>query len=348
MPTMDIFNDDAFTCVSITQALEKVPFQPNLLGSLGIFEPVPVTTDKVGIEKRDGVLSIIQTSERGAPLEDRDVDKRDIRDFRTRRIAKGSTIQAASIQNLRAMGSETELESVQREVMRRYAGPTGILRDVEMTWEFMRLGAIQGIVLDADGTTIYNWFTQWGISAPSAINFALTTAATAVRKKCAQVIRAMQVASKGAWTPTTQVHAICGDTFYDNLVDHADVKATYNNWAAAADLRQDMTYRAFSFGGITFHNYRGADNFSDSGTSGTAAFGVKSTEAKFFPVGAPGVFQVAYSPLESMDYVNTPGMPVYGMIVTDKDRGFWARPEVYSYPLFMCTRPEMLQKATDH
>lgn len=349
MPALNIFDSDAFSCVEITQALEKVPFQPNLLGQLGIFESVPVSTETVAVEKRDGVLSIIQTSERGAALEDRDVDKRDIRDFRTRRIAKGSTIQAASIQNLRAMGSQTELESVQAEVMRRYAGPTGILRDIEMTWENMRLGAIQGIVLDADGTTIKNWFTEWGISAPSAINFALTTAATNVRGKCAQVVRAMAKAAKGAWIQgVTEVHALAGDTFWDNLIDHPTVRDTYLNWTAAADLRQGMAYGDFRFGGIVWHNYRGADNFSDSGTSGTAAMGIKSTEAKFFPVRAPGVFQVAFSPLESLDYANTPGLPVYGLIVRDEKRNFWVRPEAYSYPLFMCTRPEMLQKATDH
>jgi hypothetical protein len=346
MPTMDIFNQDAFNCVSVTQALEKVPFQPSLLGQLGIFEPVPVRTDVVAVEKRDGVLSIIQTSKRGAPLEDRAVDKRSVRNFNTSRIAKGSTLYAATVQNMRAMGSETELESVQAEVMRRYAGPTGLLRDIELTWENMRLGAIQGIVLDADGSTIYNWFTEWGLSAPSAINFALGTAATNVRGKCSQVERLMRKASKGAWIPgRTQVHALAGDTFYDDLIDHPTVRDTYLGWAAAADLRQGGAYSAFSFGGITWHNYRGTDDFSDSATSGTAAIGIKSTEAKFFPVNAPGVFQVAHSPLESFEYVNTPGMPVYGMVVQDKERGFWARPEAYSYPLFMCTRPEMLQKA---
>lgn len=346
MPTMDIFNNDAFNCVTLTQALEKVPFQPNLLGQLGLFEPVPVRTDTVMVEKRDGVLAVIQTSERGAPLADRAVDKRNVRNFNTSRIAKGSTLYAATVQNLRAMGSETELESVQTEVMRRYAGPTGILRDIELTWENMRLGAIQGIVLDADGSTIYNWFTEWGVSAPSAINFALGTTGTNIRKKCAEVIRAIARGAKGAWIQgRTQVHALAGDTFYDDLIDHPNVRESYLNWQAAADLRQGAAFGAFTYGGITWHNYRGTDDFSDSATSGTAAVGIKSTEAKFFPVGAPGVFQVAYSPLESFEYANTPGMPVYGMVVQDKERGFWARPEAYSYPLFMCTRPEMLQKA---
>lgn len=66
---------------------------------------------------------------------------------------------------------------------------------------------------------------------------------------------------------------------------------------------------------------------------------------KFFPVGAPGVFQVAYSPAETFDYVNTPGLPVYGMTIPDRDRNAWVRVEQYSYPLHICTRPEMLLRA---
>lgn len=347
MPTMDIFDNDAFSAVSLTQAIDKIPYQPNLLGQLGIFETVNVPTEDVAIEMRDGALSIIQTSERGAPLEERQNEKRNIRKFMTNRIAKGSTIYANTVQNIRAFGELNELEAVEAEVMRRYAGPTGLLRDVELTWENMRLGAIQGVVKDADGSTIYNWFTEWGITPPSAINFALGTASTNVRKKCAQVIRTMSKAAKGAWVSNvSNVHALAGDEFFDDLIDHPTVRETYLSWSAAAELREGKAFGGFTYGGITWHNYRGADDFDDGASSGTAAIGIKSNEAKFFPVGAPGVFQAAFAPLESLEYANTPGLERYGMIVRDRDRNFWARPEVYSYPLFLCTRPEMLLKAT--
>jgi hypothetical protein len=34
-------------------------------------------------------------------------------------------------------------------------------------------------------------------------------------------------------------------------------------------------------------------------------------------------------------------------MLRDRDRDFWVRPEVYSYPLFICTRPEMLLEAKE-
>lgn len=340
MPTMDIFNADAFSTFSMLEAVEKVPFQPNLLGSLGIFEDEPIRTEAIGIEERAGVLSLIQTSQRGAPLGQRDTEKRKLRDFRTSRIAKSSTIYAHEVQNIRAMGNETELMSVQGEVARRLAGPTGLMRDVELTHENMRLGAIQGIVTDADDSVIYNWYDEFDVAQPTEIDFDLDAASPAsgvIRGKCSTVVRQMMRAAGGAFLPSTRVMGLCGDTFWDQLTGHSEVRQTYLNTMEAKELRAGNAFESFSYGGITWVNYRGTDDAS------TVA--VTATQAKFFPVGAPGVFKVAWSPLESMEMANTLGMPVYPVIVRDLERDFWVKVEAYSYPLFVCTRPLMLQRA---
>lgn len=334
MASMDIFNDDAFSMVQLTQALEKTDYLPQTLGEMNIFEPDPVRTLSVAIEKRENVLSLIQTTARGAPMEEVDRSLRDIRDFRTVRIAKGDTINADEIQSIRAFGSETEFMAVQSEVATRMSK---IRNDMELTHENMRLTAVQGILTDADGATIKNWFTEWGITQATEIDFALGTATTLVRGKCQEVIRNMRRASRGAWTPSTQVHALCDDAFFDALIDHALVRDTFLNWAAATEVRTNQAFETFPYGGIFFHNYRGTDDNS------TVA--IATDKAKFFPVNAPGVFKVAYSPAETFDFVNTPGQEVYAMIVPDRDRNAFVRVEEYSYPLHICTRPEMLQRA---
>ena len=185
MATMDIFNADAFSAVELTAAIEKVPHRPQLLGSLELFAPRPVRTETVAVEERSGTLALIQTSQRGAPLDERATEKRNIRDFRTLRIAKGDTVTASEIQNIRSFGTESELMQVMDEVMRRLAGPTGLMSEVELTHENMRLGAVQGIVTDADGSTIIDWYSAFGVTQPSEIDFDLdnaTPASGAVRK----------------------------------------------------------------------------------------------------------------------------------------------------------------------
>lgn len=342
MASMDIFNANPFSAVQLTSAVDKVPYQPTYLRSLGIFTPCPVRTETVAVEERSGTLNLIPTSPRGADIQEQGTGERKIRDFRTLRIAKGATIGASQIQNIRAFGSESELLGAMDEVMRTLAGPTGLRSQVELTHENMALGAVQGVVTDADGSTLYDWFSEFGISQDAEIDFDLdnaTPASGAVRKKCNQVVRQMQVAAAGAWVPgRTYIQALCGDAFWDDLTAHSEVRETYLNTMQAADLRDNnLPFETFRYGGILWANYRGTDD-------GTTV-AINSNNAKFFPVNAPGVFEVAFSPLESLGFANTPGKEHYSLIVRDKDREMWIRPEMYSYPLHICTRPKMLQRA---
>jgi len=341
MAEIDIFNDDAFGLVELTAALEEVEYLPQWLGQIGIFESRAVRTETVAIEKRDQELTLIQTSPRGAPPVPQNQRKRDIRDFRTSRIFNADHLTAAEVQGIRAFGSETEFEQVQTEVLQRQIQ---LRNNQELTHEHMRLGAIQGIVLDADGTTLYNWFNEWSISQPAeeTINFA-TLIDGKFRAYCNNVIRTMQKAARGAWQPGTQVWALAGDEFYDALVQAAEVRTTYLGWTAAADLRGQngsgivMPWDVFNFGGIYWQNYRGTDDGSK--------VGVSSKQVKFFPRGSPGTFLRVNSPGETFDTVNQPGQEFYPMVIPDDKRNAYVDLELYSYPLYICTRPRMLLRA---
>lgn len=339
MATMDIFNGDAFSLVSLSQAVDNTDYKPELLGSLGIFTPDPVRSKKVFVDQRDGELALVQTSPRGAPVEELARDSRKAISFEVPRIAKGITIYAAEVADWRAFGTESEQTVVATEYNRRMER---IRRDIELTHENMRLGALQGKLLDADGSTIYNYFTEFGVTEAAAVSFELDVATTDVRGICNSIVRSMSRSSKGAFTSSTQVHALAGDAFYDALIAHPLVRDSYLGWAAASELRQGNAFQAFTFGGITFHNYRGTDDAS------TVA--VATDEVKLFPVGAEGVFTHIMAPAdEFMPYVGAPGQNVYSMNVRDtaytpNDR--WVRNEQYSYPLFMCSKPNCLRKGT--
>ena len=343
MATMDIFNSDAFSMVSLTEALNEQAFQPSFLRNPGIFTPKRVRTETVAIESKAGVLSLIPTSPRGAAPESSSAGKRTLRDFRTVRIAKSDRITASELANIRAFGSETELMQVQAEVADRLNGPAGLMRDIELTWENMMLGAIQGQVVDADGSVIEDYFDAFGVTQDAEIDFDLDNASPAsgaVRKKCNQVVRQMMKAAAGAWVPgRTMVEAVVGDAFWDDLVAHPEVRETYLGTQQAADLRNDvgMAYEQFVYGGIRWINYRGTDDGS------TVAVG--TDKAKFYPVNAPGAFLMAYSPGEFFDTINLPGQDVYSLVIPDQKRNASVDVEVYSYPLPIATRPKMLQRA---
>lgn len=331
----DIFNQNAWGVIEVQeQIVERVEFKPQLLGSLNLFSPIYSRSRVIGIADRNGALALIPTSANGAPLEELIPQGARLRTMEASRLAKGSTIYSIELAGVLALPFEDQTVEVAEEVTSRTAQ---IKDDLELTWEHMRFGAIQGKVLDADNSTvIVDWFAFWGIAEPTEINFALATEATDVRKKCREVKRTMRKAAKGAWTPGTKVGALVGDTFFDLLVNHPQIKETKLGTERAPTLENIEGYSSIEIEGVVFINYQGTDDGS------TIAIG--SEKARFFPIGARNAFQVGWAPAsEFKPYLNKRGQEFYGLVLSDTSgRDEWDRVELYSYPLFICTRPEML------
>ena len=128
------------------------------------------------------------------------------------------------------------------------------------------------------------------------------------------------------------------NTFWDQLIAHTEVRATYLNQVAAAELRGDSHTGELEFGGIRFKHYLGTDDNS--------TVKVPTGTCKFFPVDVAGDFwQVVLTPGEFFDTINLPGQELYALTIPDRDRNAFVQLEVYSYPLFVCTRPLALQRA---
>lgn len=338
MLTMDVFNQDAFSAISLSAAVDKLDYIPDTLGSIpGLFVPDPVRTQAIWIEERATGAVILPFSPRGSAPHQNGGDQRKARAFSTQRIGDASRITASELADIRAFGSETELQTLQGEVARRQQK---IKQNFQMTFEYHRFNCVTGaVVKDANGDEVYNWATEFSQSIPAELDFDLdngSPAEGAVRKKCTAVRRSILKGLKGVGTPRTII-GICGDAFWDDLTSHPEVVKTFTGWAAASDLRnnQGNAWSTFRYGDIEFVNYRGTDDGS---------FGVGTDKCKFFPVGA-GIFRWAMSPGERFDHLGTLGQETYSAIVTDKDRNSWADVEVYSYPLPVCTMPGALHQA---
>lgn len=339
--TMDVFRQDAFAATTMTAVVDKIGYIPSFLGDLpGLFTPMPVSTTQVFIEERGTQAALIQTSARGAPPNQSGNEKRKVYSFSTVRLAKQSRIMADQLQGIRAFGSTTEMQSLQGEVARRQFL---MKSDIALTMENLRLSCVQGVVLDADGSTIADWPTALGQTIPAEVNFDLANtnpASGAVRKVCTQVTRSVKRAlKKGQASEMVQVVGLCGDNFWDDLTGHTEVRQTYLNTQAAADLRTGLSFEQFQYGGILFINYRGTDD--------ATTVGINTDKVKFFPmpqIAGTSIFQMAYAPAERFEFVNTPGLPLYSWIVPDDDRDMFADIEMYTYPLPVCVLPSALHR----
>lgn len=339
MAHIDVFNADPFSMAELTAAVNKIPRIPTLLGDMGLFTPKSIRTEIASFDQNAGSIGLIQTSARGAPLDGRTRDVRTMRHLSAPRIAKSDSLHASELASLRAFGTESELAVVQTEVAARMASLVG---DVNLTWENMRLGAIQGIVTDADASTIYSLYTLFDVTQQAEVDFDLDNASPAsgaLRLKCSAMVRACRRAAANGWIRgRTYLAALCDDTFWDQLIAHTEVRATYLNQIAAAELRGDASSGVLDFGGIKFMHYDGTDD--------NTTVKVPTGTAKFFPVDTAGDFyQAVLTPGEFFPTINQPGQPLYALTIPDRDREAFVQLEVYSYPLFICTRPASLGRA---
>jgi hypothetical protein len=328
---LDVFKGDAFSFTNLVAAINRIPFVPTRIGRMGLFSSEGVNTTSVAVEMQAGVLTLVPAAPRGSRGPSKNVEKRTVRDFRTVHLPQSVEVMADEVQGIRVFGSESETETAMALLQKKMAVAR---RDLDLTHEWQRIGALKGVVLDADGVTvIYNYFTEFGL-AQQTQNFAFSVDATKVRGVCNAVARKIED-KLGGLMMVGGIHAFVGKTFFDALIDHPAVRDTYLGSGQSSELRRGLRMN-FEFGDIVFEEYRGS--------VGGNAF-VADDEGYAFPLGVPELFKTFYAPAPYMDTAGTNGLPFYmkGRAM-DFDKGLDY--EVQSNPLHMNTRPEAVVKLT--
>lgn len=336
MPGLDIFNGNAFTMQSLTARLLDRAHRPMRLGEMGLFQAEGIRTTDVSIERQGNTIQLVQSSKRGGPAVQNTKDNRTLRKFETVRIAIEDSITADEVQNVRAFGSESEVDTFQAEVDRR---STRMSDSISVTEEFQRIGALKGLILDADGSTILDLNTAFGVSAQTEVDFAMASGDSAtersLRDKISAIIRTIEDELEGL--PYSGIHAMCSSQFFDDLVGHNAVKGAYQGFQAGAQVlseRVARTGRFFIWGGVTFEEYRGK--------IGSVSY-VADDKAHFFPLGVPDLFITRYAPAEYIDTVGTIGLPRYVVMNPDgTDPKHKRTVRVQSQAIHLMTRPRAM------
>lgn len=338
---LDVFRQNAFSVTSMTDAINKIPFTPGRAGQLIEWNERGVNTLSIMIEEKNGVLSILNPTPRGGPGAAIDKQKRTARLLAIPHYQRDDAVYADEVQGVREFGQEQSTMTVQSLINSRMSEH---VRDLDLTLEYQRVGAVKGIILNGDGSTLYNLFTEFGVVQETEVDFDLDAAspvAGALRKVCATTTR--KVADNLGGSPFYGVHAICGDAFFDDLMAHTEVRASYTNTDMAKVLRdgyvypnnEQKVYGAFEFGGIVWENYRGI-------YSGTSKI-VDTDKCHIFPMGAPGLFRTVYGPADYVETVNTIGLPRYAKQYAMQS-GKGVELEMQMNALSYCTRPKTLIK----
>lgn len=326
---MGIFDSDIFTMASLTAAINEVTYVPSQIGDANLFGAEGISTTHLVIEKDGDSLGLVEAKPRGAPGSVVSGTKRSGISFQAAHLPTTATVLADEVQNIRAFGTEDGEQAVQTVVNNRLSR---MAQRIDMTHEYHRLGAIQGLVLDSDATTVlYDLFTSFGMTQ-TTIGMALDTTTTKLQGKALDIHEAIEEALGGL--SYTGVTVRCGKSFWRKFVTHASVKDAYERWQAGAQLRADPR-APFPFGGLFWERYRGG---------GTVK--IADTEAYASPEGVMDLFITRFAPGDYMDTVNTLGLPFYSSSkVLDHNKG--VELEAQSNPAHLCTRPKANIKLTE-
>lgn len=338
---LDIFHQEEFQATQMTELVEDIDYVPYEIDAMGVFETEYLRTTTVTFYQRQGQLVRVPTTERGTPEPTRPRNGAILKQIEGHRLAERDTVRASEVQNLLApqLPQATRLANAQELVAERQAT---LVDDINYTKEFHRLGALQGVVYDADGTTILDdWFDLWGITRPTDITFdfaafkALEDQGDLRGLIEGQVVTPMMRALKRRRRPGTEVHSLCGDDFWTALSSSPAYERTMLTDAMRQALNNDRSWETITMGGVTFHHYFGSDD---------KALEIADNEAIFFPMGAKDVFKEYYLPGEGMNDINQKGLELYSVTSPDYRPNLmeWVDIYVKSYPVYACLCPQAL------
>lgn len=332
------FESPAFNMAALTAAINILPNRYGRLDELGIFAPKPVRTRTVIVEEKAGVLTLLPSLPPGSPGTVGVRGKRTLRSFVIPHIPHDDVVLPEEVQGLRVFGTESEFQSI-ANVLTEHLDTMRAKHAA--TLEYLRMGALKGIVLDADGSELVDLYREFKIP-PKTINFKLNVDTTNVLEKCLELKRYMTKNLAGERMST--VYCLVSPEFFTALVTHTSVKEAYKLWNDGQALRSDMR-SGFPFAGITFEEYAGEAS-ADNGNGGwiTRKF-IGENEGQAFPLGTIDTFATYFAPADFNESVNTLGQPMYAKQEPRKfDRGTDLHTQ--SNPLPICHRPALLVKLT--
>jgi hypothetical protein len=311
MPVMiNPFDAGGYTLAEMTQAINILPNIYTRLGEMGLFRFEGVTQRSVIIEQAEGVLNLLPTVPLGGPATVANRDTRSMRSFTVPWIPHDDVITPQDIQGVRGFGVADAADPLATVMERKL---TRMRAKHAQTREYMEVNALRGIVKDGAGTTLYNYFTEFGL-AQLSVDFVLGTAGTSVQGKVRDVLRKVETELKGE--TMTGVLALVAPEFFDKLISHAKVEDAYKYYSSTgAQLLREDTRRRFPFAGMIFEEYNATVTLSTGSTETLVPAG----EGLAFPMGTMDTFVTYGAPANLIETVNTMGLPIYARQIARTD-----------------------------
>lgn len=324
-----------YTAIELTEEIEVIPNTWGRLQELGIFGPPEgIATLSVEIAYREGSLKILEDRPRGtpAPAGSEDAERSTI--VKLPHFPYLETIKPADLQDRVAFGTRRkQLRGVDQATARKLMS---IRRHHALTREWLRMGALKGLILDGTGKPLLDLYDTFEVPQ-KVINFELSNPATNVLAKCEELRNHMQLNLLGE--TMNGIHVLVDQTFFNALAAHPNVEKFFLGWQQAAALAGAQQQRVFNFSGINFEPYIAVSTGADN----KPKVFIEPGEGHAFPLGTSQAFRDYNAPPDHVLFANTLGVDVFvSPKVMDHGQGVELKSE--SSPLPICSRPALLVK----
>ena len=309
-----------FSVQMLTAAVNRVPYAPRLIQSLGLYNDVPTNTTNPIIERRFGKRQIVNGTPFGVRGTVYDTPDRKGQPFHTMSINTSSFISKLDTVGIRRFGT-MEVESVSAVIADRLEW---MRQDsIESTIESWRMQALLGSIVNPDMTTLVNWYNFFGVT-PTTNDYSVLGNGNNVRGWCKTAKDLINDALQGI--PATGYICLLGDNAWNKLFQSTEIQDAYkyrtigNTVLSTQWIQQipgspnpnqttidfNSLANVFDYGGITFMNYRASVDFP-------------TNKGVIFPTGVRDMFQSVLSPSSLIEEQGEMGMPFYAMTYPKED-----------------------------
>lgn len=314
----------------LTEAINRlaVPNLP-LVTELQLFKESGITSTSAVIDYEDETVTFVPTAPRGGVPEPYNGGARQGLTVNAVHVPQQSSVWADEAQDMRAHGvAESESpESLQKKRL------GGMKKNIEHTLGYHRVGALKGLILDADGSVLLDVFAAFGTTQQTQImGFGPGAGTYKVLQKTIDAQRKSEDALGGdrpqgylALAAPDFMDAMRGSSDYSTLMERATPSEMLR------DYRSGITVADSTF--IELRTPPGAPTFIEAGS------------AYLIPLGIEGLLISRFAPANYNETVNTDGLPFYAKSQPkDFDKGYDL--EAQSNWFNLCTRPRSIIKLT--
>ncbi len=305
MSFANIIRGDAFSFTTLTSAINLIVPEPESLDTLFTFNERGIPTLTALVEYKDGKLGLVPTSERGTVGQAISSNKRRARPIYVPHYQEYDAIMVTEVQGVRQFGSETEFETIESK---RNEKLNDMAVKLNRTLNYAKAGMIQGYLYDADGSVIYDWFEELGF-ARNEHSFDVTAPNVNIRDEAVKMKRKAEV-KLGGYTYSKFIW-LCPPEMFDLIVSHPSLKEAYDRWQDGAFLRADNRKGFTIADNVEIRSY----DINATGALDNVGQPIRMFPAdkSFFVPDTTSLFQVRFSPADTMEAANTVGLPYYAM-----------------------------------